>query len=330
MKIGNSNTRLFLADFQNQSFNGANNKGKLLNFFHGNHQASQDKVAQKRQEARERAMKLVKDVYSADRTVDEELAEREGRVEQAKNEILEANNQKKELDHEKEKLKETYGITEDSQEQKDLKLLEKRRDSMKPDSDIQLTDEERQRLAEIDEKGMTEYQKASLEIDSWKAPYDDAIDKASKTMQEENGYICAIHLERLKRAPMVAAANQADEIMEAANKEIIGMIIDDTKNNIDEKMEETKEDMDEAKEEKEELDEKIEEIQEKNEEMEAATQAQREEHKKYKPDLQELPTDQILQVDGLKNDIQQEVKDMLLSMKLLPEDIKGSVVDTGL
>ena len=135
-------------------------------------------------------------------------------------------------------------------------------------------------------------------------------------------------MNRLKSAPMVGAAQQAGEIMESANKEIIGMIVEDGKNTVDEKMEEIKEDMEEAKEEKEEQDERIEEIQQRNEELEAAYQEQREEQKN-KVEILDMPTEQILGLNEIKSDIKQEVNNMLTEMKLLAEDVKGSMVDTG-
>ena len=39
-------------------------------------------------------------------------------------------------------------------------------------------------------------------------------------------------------------------------------------------------------------------------------------------------TEQTLQLDGVKTDIQEEIKDIVNKMKLLEEDIKGAVVDT--
>lgn len=328
MKAGSVNTRLFIGNFLNPQMNSTENKKKPFQFNMGNNQAGQDKVAQKRQDAREKAMKLMKDVFSADKQIDDDMAERAGRVAEAENAILDANSQIKALDQEKEKLKETYGITEDSEEQQDLKLLEKRRDSMKPDSDIKLTEDEKARLAEIDAKGMTDYQKASLEIDSLKGPYNKTIEESQKIIKQENAIIRETSLNRLKSAPMVGAAQQAGEIMESANKEIIGMIVEDGKNTVDEKMEEIKEEMKEAKEEKEEQDERIEEIQQRNEELEAAYQEQREE-KKNKVDILDMPTEQILGLNEIKSDIKQEVNNMLTEMKLLAEDVKGSMVDTG-
>lgn len=328
MKAGSVNTRLFIGNFLNPQMNSTENKKKPFQFNMGNNQAGQDKVAQKRQDAREKAMKLMKDVFSADKQIDDDMAERAGRVAEAENAILDANSQIKALDQEKEKLKETYGITEDSEEQQDLKLLEKRRDSMKPDSEIKLTEDEKARLAEIDAKGMTDYQKASLEIDSFKGPYNKTIEESQKIIKQENAIIRETSLNRLKSAPMVGAAQQAGEIMESANKEIIGMIVEDGKNTVDEKMEEIKEEMEEAKEEKEEQDERIEEIQQRNEELEAAYQEQREEQKN-KIEILDMPTEQILGLNEIKSDIKQEVNNMLTEMKLLAEDVKGSMVDTG-
>ena len=62
--------------------------------------------------------------------------------------------------------------------------------------------------------------------------------------------------------------------------------------------------------------EKLEKIKEKKEDQEELAEA-----------IGEL-TEQTLQLDGVKTDIQEEIKDIVNKMKLLEEDIKGAVVDT--
>ena len=46
-------------------------------------------------------------------------------------------------------------------------------------------------------------------------------------------------------------------------------------------------------------------------------------------EILDMPTEQILGLNEIKSDIKQEVNNMLTEMKLLAEDVKGSMVDTG-
>lgn len=325
MKI--DNTRIFAGEYMTRLNSGAMQQNKGLNLFSTN-ENSQDKIQQKRQEAREKAMGLMKDVFVAEKTIDDDLEERVARREEAKQTILAAYDELGAIEDQKAELKKTYGITEDCQEQKDLELLEKRRDSMKIDSNIVLTKEDWEELARIDEAGLTEYQRLSLEADASGAPYRDTIKEANKVIKEENIMIRGILQARLGSNPMVDAAAQAEEIMESANKEILGMILDEGKEKVDQNMEEIKEELDAAEEKQEVQEERIEEIQLEQEQMEEAIAARREAKKDDKIDLPEIPVEYLLELDTLKTEMKHEVDKMLHDMKLVMEDLKGSVVDS--
>ena len=146
--------------------------------------------------------------------------------------------------------------------------------------------------------------------------YENQINEMKKEIEMENSIIRATRLERLKKDPMVKAQKQAEEVMEAASEEIVGMLADEAKDHIDEEMEEKKEAAQEKAEEEKELEEKLEKIKEKKEDQEELAEA-----------IGEL-TEQTLQLDGVKTDVQEEIKDIVNKMKLLEEDIKGAVVDT--
>ena len=81
-------------------------------------------------------------------------------------------------------------------------------------------------------------------------------------------------LEQLKSRDMEKASDAADEIMDSANKEILGMLIEEGKNNADEKVEEEKEKAEEAADKKEEQDKQIEEAQEKRKNQEEIIEGQ--------------------------------------------------------
>ncbi len=323
MKMGE--TRWFTGDILANFINTPQNKQMAFRPFQK--EQGVDKIAEKKKQAREQAMGLIKNVFEAEKSIDDDLQERAGKIETSKGEIEKAKEELKAIDQYKEGLKEEYGIAPDSQEQKDLELLEKRRDSMKIDSNIELTKEEQERLAVIDEQGLTDYQRRSLEQDSYGDVFRKTIDENTKVILEEQIIMREIGLERLKSNPMVEASKQAEGIMQAANKEILSMILQDGKEKVDEDMAETKEKIEDAKEEQEETEEQIEKIQERAEEMEAVYDRQKEEHENSKVDLPDLVTEKLLELDSVKSDVQQEVDKMMTDMKLLAEDLKGNVVD---
>ena len=142
---------------------------------------------------------------------------------------------------------------------------------------------------------------------------------------------------------MVDAQKQADEVMEAAGKEILGMMIDEAKEHVDEELEKPREEAKEKAEEKAEEEEKVAERNEKKEELEAQIDAaherseeqeelrrEAEERSREDADLLETMIDAGVGNVGNVSDIQSEIKTMLHKMKLLEEDLKGSAVDDQL
>ncbi len=148
--------------------------------------------------------------------------------------------------------------------------------------------------------------------------YEKQIEEMRGEIDTENAVIRGTRLERLKKDPMVGAGKQAEKIMEAASKEIVGMLMDEAKDHIDEEMAEKTEEAEKKAEEEKEQEEKLEKLKEKKEEQEELTEA-----------IADLAQDTV-QLDDVKTDIQQEIKDMVTKMKLLEEDIKGAAVDAVL
>lgn len=133
----------------------------------------------------------------------------------------------------------------------------------------------------------------------------------------ENAVIRQTKIERLKSDPMVKANEQADAVMEAASDEIMGMLIAEGRDHIDEKQEEEKKKAEEAQEKKQELEEKLEARKEDRKEQEQLTQDIVEAAQKLNGG-----TDSVAQA-------QQEIKDMLTKLKLVEDDVKGATVDQG-
>lgn len=237
-------------------------------------------IEEKRATAMEKAKKLLGDVFAAEKSVDDDLAERANRIKESEQAIVDANKELAKLEEEKEKLKEQYGITGEESEE------------MLP----------------------AEYKMQRDELTRYGEPQHQVINGAKKVIEEERKVIAAITVERLKTDPMIGATEQAEELLASAEEEIAGMVMDDAVENLKEKAEEAKEKQ-EAEEEKAELEE--------------AKRKEREERRKQ-PELSDVPVQELLYLEQARGEMKQEVDNMLTEMKLLAEDIKGSMVDEEL
>lgn len=286
---------------------------KRTSVYAGNFNKVPDTAEQKRQKAREQAMKVVGDAWNADKKIDQDIQTRRDKIASYKEELKTANKELKWFADEREALRESYGVEEDCREQMDLKLLEKRVEVRR--GGAPLTMEERKRLEEIDAAGLTEYQKRSMEMYEESRYYDDMKKAAEQGIEDETKAISAIKLARLKNQPMVKANEQAEQIMESASEQIIGMLMDEVKENIDEEMEEKAETAEELAEKKEILEERLEKIKEKKEEFQELTEQ-----------LIEV-TESVTELESTMDDVQKEIKKIVDEMKILEEDLKGAAVD---
>ncbi|MBQ7863419.1 MAG: hypothetical protein IJ353_03015 [Lachnospiraceae bacterium] len=282
MKI-TENTRLYIGSNVEQSMESQAGKSvqtDKVRLFAGNivtQNPLDAQIAEKRATAMEKAKKLIGDVFAAEKSVDDDLAERANRIKESEQAIVSANKELAKFEEEKEKLKEQYGITGE----------------------------------ETEEMLPTEYKMQRDELTCYGEPQRQVINDAKKVIEEERKVIAAITVERLKTDPMVGATEQAEELLASAEEEIAGMVMDTAVENLKEKAEEAKEKQ-EAEEEKVELEE--------------AKRKEREERRK-EAELSEVPVQELLNLEQVRGELKQEVDNMLTEMKLLAEDIKGSLVD---
>ncbi|MDD3367326.1 MAG: hypothetical protein PHP50_00360 [Lachnospiraceae bacterium] len=275
-------------------------------------------------------MKVVTDTFASEKKIDDDLQNRRNYINELNDTIDKAMEGLAVIDQKKAELQETYGVAPDSQEQKDLELLEKRKESVRPNSNVTLTEEEKSRLEELDATERTEYQKRALEQDSYGGVYRKEIDAAKQTILEENAVIRGVKLERLKSSPMVDAIQESEDILEAAGKEILGMLVDEGKKHQDELQEKAEEKTDKLQEEKAEKEEQQEKLQEHLDEMDKLSGKDENQDNADTAVSAELPTENLLQLDALQQDVKAEVEKIVDNMKLVIEDIKGSVVDEKL
>ena len=313
MKVQNVSVFMGDASPRQRGIEAAKKQTESKSIYAGNLNKVLDPIAQKRQEARKQAMKVVGEAWDADRKIEQDIQDRRDKIASYKEELKAANTELKWFADGREKLRESYGVAEDSQEQTDLKLLEKRVDSKRGGKP--LTMEERKRLEEIDATGLTEYQQRSMEMYEESRYYDNMKRTAEQGIKEETQAIEAIKQALVKSQVMVKADAQAAQIMEAASDQIIGMLLDEAKEHIDEEMEEKTEAAEKRAEKKEEEEERLEKIRDEKKEKEEFTEQLTE------------ATEYMVDLESTMGDVQKEIKKITDEMKLLEEDLKGAAVD---
>lgn len=234
----------------------------------------QERIGQKKKEAQKQAMKVVGDAFAGDKAIDEDIADRCQNIKDLKEDRVRLLEEKENVELRKEDLEKGYEAGEISREDY---LLEK----------AALKEEEKVRDQELD-------------------------DNEARVMQED-ATIRSTRIERLKHHAMADAQGQAEDILDAARDEIVGMVVEEGKDHVDEETEERKEQAEEIREEK-----------EKQEEFIESQKERREEEEKI---LANVPMEEMLSLDKVQADVKQEVQNILDKMKLLAEDIKGAVVD---
>lgn len=275
-----------------------------------------DRIQQKKEQAQARALKIVNDAWDGDKEIEATIGESKAHIQEYQAKYQEAQGKAGEIAEEREKLRETSHIDADSEEQRDLELLEKARVAAKyPWSGAELTDEERERLAVIEEKGLTKYQEQQLELSDTEWRYRESAQKAEQGIQTENAVIRGIRGERRKHHPMADAQREAKEVLEAARDEIIGMVVQESKDHVDEEQEK-REEVSEA-------------VEEKREEQEEILEKREEREEEFEELVEDLPLEEAVDLDNVQDEVRQEIQNMMNKMGLVAEDIKGAKVDTS-
>ena len=302
--------------------------------FAGNLNLSQDPVAEKRRQAQQKALKIVKDAWENDKAVEREVTSRKEHYAALSAERKEKSEELKDIHTDEKVLKELYGVPDDSKEQQDLELLKKRQDYYNRVGETP-SREEWEQLAQIDKQPLTEYQQRALQLNGRSGVVRKEMNDIAEEMQIEVQNVKSILLEKLKSDPMVDAKKAADAINGAANEDIIGMLVQEATDHIDETLEEAKEKAEkkaEKEEEKEELQEKIELKRAVQEALIEQTEeaVERAKSKAQEQETPEIDFDDLLDItrkNPASEDAQRELNDIKNSMKLVEADLKGIKVD---
>ena len=143
-------------------------------------------------EAQKKAMRVVGDAWESDRQIDEDLQERRDLISTLHQENQQAQSRINEINQRQEALKEEYGITEDSQEQKDLELLRREKQMLtNPESGERLSMDELKYVWKLKEEGLTDYQQKQLSLDGEKSHFQSIIKNQKQSCN--NQYFGQLH-----------------------------------------------------------------------------------------------------------------------------------------
>lgn len=334
--IINANTKNIIAP--TNASNGESRSGGRKSFNAGDLNIGSDinsQIELRKKNAQKKAMKLIKDAWDKDKKSADNLEKKISQREANNQEIYELEERKKDIEGFYNDLKDYYGVEPDSDEQKDLELLLKYQNNKLGVLSEEFSDEEINRLKELENGKLTEYQKKALELNSASIEFSEKIDenKLKNAVLKEDIYDA--RMAELKNRNMQKADAAAEEILDAASKDIVGLLVQDTKDKIDEKAEEEKEKAEKLAEEKEEQQEKIDAAKEYKSEQEAVVEKAREEKKEQEELLEDAIKAESLNTNTSTSEISESKVDMAIrnidklikDNKLVNDDIKGIEID---
>ncbi|MBD5520837.1 MAG: hypothetical protein HDR03_06365 [Lachnospiraceae bacterium] len=322
-----------------------NNKGKGVKLTNksinlAGFKGDNDALTMRKQLARKKAMKMISDAWAGDKKIDFDIGEIRNKISERKEEINAYNDSLQEFQQQKAELKEYYGISDYTQE--DMDLLDKKLKSA-TNPGIEFTQEELERLGELDEEAYAKYKEQTAGIDTATDFYELKKSQEWQMVEAYQSEINGIHLERLKFREMFDAQEKAEKIYADASKDAINTLIGEMQEHIEETHEEKWEEAKEAAEKKEEQEEKIEEQRQEKEEFQEQLEIKREEsseaeetrieqekNAREQGEIIEGATEYMGGDAGMSSDVKAAIKDMLNKMKVLEEDLKGAEIDDKL
>lgn len=293
------------------------------------------KIAAKRKSAGAQAMKLISDAWTKDKESMNGIGELREHINRNFEDVSELSGRLDYISKEKEAVREKYGIDQDSQEQKDLELLEKYQNNRAGVSDDSFSKEEIERLRELQNIPLTDYQKEVLKLNSTACEISGVIEEKENSFVGDTMAITDSEIERLKSQDMIKASAAAEDIMDAAGKDIIGMLVEESKEHVDDKLEEEQKKAEEAKQKEEEQQELVDKAKERKEEAEQQAEAISE-----AKDSQEEVLDGVGKADSIElesnikkksvdhvEEAQKQINKILKDNNLVNDDLKGIEID---
>lgn len=292
-------------------------------------------IDQKRQNARNQAMRLIRDAWTGDEKALQNLDEMNQSKAESLSKMHEYEAGLKEIEENKKKVQEEYGIDKESQEQRDLELLEKYQNYVNGSRAEQFSKEDIQRLKELENKPWSEYQSKVLQLNASTGTLQKLRDEQKEVVRAASEAITDAKIEQLKSQDMAKAQDAAESIMDASDDEIIGVLVGDAVEHIDEVQEEAQEKAEEAQEKKDEHQEKLDKTKEKKNDQQERVEEVREDRKNQQKILEGVAAvDQFAanmtmeqKSAGSIEDAQKHIQRILQDNNLVNEDLKGIKID---
>lgn len=274
-----------------------------------------NQIDAKRLRARKQAMKLISDAWKSSNMRDKNIEDMK------LDEITELKNKVSDLENEKEAYRADYGVDMNSQEQKDLELLEKYQNNRYGSAEDTFSKEELDRLKELQNTPLTEYQEKVLKLNSSQIHFKDEIGQKELKIACTTASIALAEIDRDKSQEMLKAQDSADQIIGAVEGEVKNLLVAEGKDNIDDKAEGNKEKADEAEKKQEEQQEKIDEKRKERKEQEEIIEGQAEADKlEMNANIRSNDVDHVTEA-------QKQIVRIMKDNKMLNEDIKGIDID---
>ena len=278
-------------------------------------------IDKKRENARKQAMKLVQNAWNRDAKSAAEQKDLEAQKADKLTEVQKLTEQMKNIEETKKNLQEKYGVDPDSKEQKDLELLEKYQNNVTGTSYDSFSEEEKERLKELQNTPFTDYQKEVLRQNSVKSALSREVERKNREVAALQEAVTDSTIDQLKSQDMLKAQDAAGQILDASGKEILNMLIQEGRDNIDEDAKEEQEKAEKAQEEKEKKQEKTDDAKEKRKEQEELLK------KQTRSDQMEQKLSMQNQSDNQVNHAQKQIQKILKENHLVNEDLKGIEID---
>lgn len=204
---------------------------------------------------------------------------------------------------------------------KDLELLEKYQNNRYGSAEDTFSKEELDRLKELQNTPLTEYQEKVLKLNSSQIHFKDQIGQKELKIACTTASIALAEIDRDKSQEMLKAQDSADQIIGAVEGEVKNLLVNEGKDNIDDKVEENKEKADEAEKKQEEQQEKIDEKRKERKEQEEIIEGQAEADKlEMNANIRSNDVDHVTEA-------QKQIVRIMKDNKMLNEDIKGIDID---
>jgi hypothetical protein len=277
-------------------------------------------IDDKRKNARNQAMKIIGDAFDSDTSKSRKIQaledERAGLAAQ-RTEML---SKIRDIDANEEQMREEYGVDADSQEQKDLELLKKYQRNKSGTAYEDFSEDEISRLKELQDTPLTEYQKNVLLLDNTKNGIDSDIQKVDAKLEAVNMNAVQAKNSQAASQDMLDAKDTAEQVVAAAERDIMLNVVDEAKETLDDKREESEE--------------KAEKAEEKKEEKEAAAQKTKEQRDdediiKGDSDIDALELNSKVKGQSVDNvaEAQKQIEALMKKNNMINEDIKGIDID---